>query len=91
MFSDLISDLGTGIGSLLPNFMKAFLDGFVKLFFTVTTAEGGATTITGISPVGDVALMFIVLGISYRFIPIIVGWLRLKALNRRSRRSRRAA
>ena len=88
MFSDLISDLGSGIGSLLPAFMKSFLDGFVKLFF-VTASEGGA--ITGLSPVGDIALMFITLGIAYKFIPTVVGWLRLKAQKGGKRRSRKTA
>ena len=89
MFSNLIADLGTGIGTLLPNFMKSFLDGFVSLFFVKGTGENPA--ITGLSVVGEVALMFIVLGIAYKFIPTIVGWLRLKSQNRRSRRSRRAS
>ena len=89
MFSNLIADLGTGIGTLLPNFMKSFLDGFVSLFFVKGTGENPA--ITGLSVVGEVALMFIVLGIAYKFIPTIVGWLRLKCRRGSKRRSRRAA
>lgn len=89
LFSDLISNLGTGIGSLLPAFMKAFLDGFVSLFFVKGTGEGAG--ITGLSTVGEVALVFIVLGIAYKFIPTIVGWLRLKTRKGGKRRSRRAA
>ena len=89
MFTELITDLGTGIGSLLPNFMKSFLDGFVKLFFVMGTGEN--PTITGLSAVGDIALMFIVLGIAYKFIPTIVGWLRLKSQKGGKRRARRAA
>lgn len=89
MFSNLIADLGTGIGTLLPNFMKSFLDGFVNLFFVKGTGENAA--ITGLSVVGEVALMFIVLGIAYKFIPTIIGWLRLKSRSGKKRRSRRAA
>ena len=89
MFTELINNLGTGIGSLLPNFMKAFLDGFIKLFFVMGTGENPA--ITGLSVVGEVALMFIVLGIAYKFIPTIVGWLKLKCRRGGKRRSRRAA
>ena len=89
MFTNLISDLGAGIGSLLPTFMKAFLDGFVNLFFVKGTGENAA--INGLSAVGEIALMFIVLGIAYKFIPTIVGWLRLKSQKGKSRRSRKAA
>ena len=89
LFSNLIADLGTGIGTLLPNFMKSLLDGFVNLFFVKGTGENAA--ITGLSVVGEVALMFIVLGIAYKFIPTIVGWLRLKTRKGGKRRSRRAA
>lgn len=83
--SQLLTDIGTGIGSFLPTFMKALLDGFVAIFFD-TPAAGGASA--GLSLVGVVALVFIIIGACYKFIPTILRWLRLGTAKLRGRRKR---
>ena len=82
--SELIAEIGTGIGTFLPALVTALVDGFVGLFFI--TGESGA--ITGMSPVAVVSLTFFVFDACYKLIPMIAGWLKLQA--RRKKRARRA-
>ena len=81
--AELLTQIGEGIGSFLPKLMKAFLDGFTSIFITGT----GETS--ALSPVAVVALMFLVLGACYKFVPTIIGWLRLSAAKRRRRKARK--
>lgn len=81
--SGVIGDIATGLGDLVPAFFKALLDGFTSIF--LVTAEGGATTL---SPVGQVAIVFICLGICYKVLPTVIGWLRLYASKRKTRRKK---
>lgn len=81
--SSLITDIGDGIGSFLPKLMKAFLDGFVSIFIEGTGESAK------LSPVAIVAIMFIVLYACYKFVPMIIGWLKLSARKVRARRKAR--
>lgn len=81
--AELLIQIGEGIGSFLPKLMKALLDGFVGIFI-----EGTGETAT-LSAVGVVALLFLVLGVCYKFVPTIIGWLRLSMAKRRRRKARK--
>ena len=81
--AELLTQLGEGIGSFLPKVMKALLDGFVAIFI-----EGTGETAT-LSAVGVVALLFLVIGACYKFIPTVIGWLKLSAAKRKRRKARR--
>lgn len=83
--AELLADIGEGLGTFLPSLVKAMVDGFVGLFFT-SGAEGGA--ITGLSAVGIVSLTFFIVGLGYKAIPTIAGWLKLKARARKKRRAK---
>lgn len=83
--ADLLGEVGTGLGTFLPTLVRALVDGFVGLFFT-TAAEGG--NITGLSAVGTVSLTFFIVGLGYKAIPTIAGWLKLKARARKKRRAK---
>lgn len=85
--SELLTDIGEGIGTFLPALVKALLDGFVNLFFTTAT-EGGA--ITGLSALGIVSVVFIIIGMCKAFLPGILAWFRTKWKSRGSRRAKRA-
>lgn len=79
----MLSQLGEGIGSFLPKVMKALLDGFVAIFI-----DGTGETAT-LSAVGTVALLFLVIGACYKFIPMVIGWLKLSAAKRKRKKARK--
>ena len=83
MISIVLSDIATGLGTLVPAFFKALLDGFTGLF--VATGTEGAVELT---PVGDIAITFIIIGMVYKIAPTVVGWLRLSMRKRKARKSR---
>lgn len=87
MFSDIFTDIATGLGELVPAFFGALLEGFTKLFLT-TTGEG-ASAVTKLTPVGEIAIVFIVIGMVYKIMPTVVGWLRLGVSRRKRRRATR--
>lgn len=80
----VITDIATGLGELVPAFSKALLDGFTSIF--ISTTEAGSV----LSPVGQIAIVFICLGICYKILPTVIGWLRLYASKRKSRRKKSA-
>lgn len=82
--AELLTEIGTGIGTFLPSLVTALVDGFVGLFFI--TGESGA--ISGMSPVAIVSLTFFIFGACYKLIPTIAGWLKLQS--KRRKRARRA-
>ena len=77
--TQLLTEIGGGIGSFLPALVTALVDGFVGLFFL--TGEGGA--ITGMSPLAIVSITFFIIGSCYKLVPTIAGWLKLSAKKRR--------
>ena len=87
MLSAVLSDIATGLGTLVPAFFKALLDGFTGLFI-VTTGEGASAT-TKLTPVGDIAIVFIIIAMVYKIAPTVVGWLRLSMRKRKARKARR--
>ena len=88
MISEIFTDIATGLGDLVPAFFGALLEGFTKLFL-VTTGEG-ASAVTKLTPVGEVAVVFIVIGMVYKILPTVVGWLRLGISRRKRRKAKKA-
>lgn len=82
MISSIISEVATGLGALVPAFFGALLEGFTSLFIATS---GETTTLT---PVGEVAILFIIIGMVYKIAPTVVGWLRLSMKKRKARKSR---
>lgn len=88
MISEIFTDIATGLGDLVPAFFGALLEGFTKLFL-VTTGEGSAA-VTKLTPVGEVAIVFIVIGMVYKILPTVVGWLRLGISRRKKRKAKKS-
>lgn len=82
MISQVLGDIATGLGTLVPAFFKALLDGFTNLF--VATSESSVK----LTAVGEIAIVFIVIGMVYKIAPTVVGWLRLSMAKRRRKKSR---
>ena len=82
MISTILTDIASGLGTLVPAFFKALLDGFTGLF--VETVEGAVS----LTPVGEVAITFIIIGMVYKIAPTVVGWLRLSMAKRKRRKAR---
>ena len=83
MISAVLGDIASGLGTLVPAFFKALLDGFTGLF--VATGTEGAVALT---PVGEIAITFIIIGMVYKIAPTVVGWLRLSMAKRKRRKAR---
>lgn len=74
----VLSDLGGGLGTFVPSFFSALLNGFSTLFVDSN----------GLTNVGTIALVFIVIGITYKILPTVIGWLRLKVRSGRRKKAR---
>ena len=81
--TQMLTSLGEGIGAFLPKVMKALLDGFVAIFID------GTGEATKLSAVGTVAILFLVIGACYKFIPMVIGWLKLSAAKKKRRKARK--
>ena len=79
----IITSFGEGILSLLPMMGQALVDTFMALFFTV-----GENTVT-LNPLGMISIFYLVISACYKFIPMIVGWFKLRA-KRNARKKARA-
>lgn len=88
MLSEVLTNIATGLGTLVPAFFKALLDGFTGLFI-VTTGEGASAT-TKLTPVGDIAIVFIIIAMVYKIAPTVVGWLKLGYSKFKSRKRAQA-
>ena len=85
-----LSEITGGLLEFLPNFAKALLECFMALFFTYETAEGGANTVTGLNILGTVAIAFFIIGLAWRTLPTVLGWMKMgmsKAKRSRSAKS----
>ena len=67
----ILTDIGSGLASIVPVFFGAIWEGFAVLFLTYTEAEG-VMTVTGFNALGSLCLAFAVLGICYKIIPAIL-------------------
>lgn len=74
-----LAEISGGLLGFIPEFGKALLQTFLALFFTFTTAEGGAVTVTGLSILGVIAVSFLVISLTMQLLPTVLGWLRMGA------------
>lgn len=88
MITTLLTDIAGGLTAFLPQMGKAMLDTFLGLFFTATTAaEGGVTTYT-LNVLGNVALVWMIIGLSKALVGAVSAWLHLKTpVKTRTRRT----
>lgn len=74
-----LTELAEGLASWLPALASSLVETFMALFFT--TAEGGATTL---NTLGAVCISFFIIGLGFRVLPAVLGWLRARWTARRS-------
>lgn len=86
MLTSIFTEIGSGLGSLVPTFFEALLTGFTTLF--IQTGEAGALTLT---PVGEVAIVFIVIAMVYKIAPTVIGWLKLQMGKKGSKKKKARA
>lgn len=89
MLQSLIQDFITVLTDLVPSLGTAIVGLFTELF--LVTAEGGA--ITGLSPVGIIAVFFLAYNFCIGLLPRVMslmrlGWSKIKA--RKGRRTKKA-
>lgn len=84
MITGIFTDIASGLGSLVPAFFGAMLEAFTSLF--IQTGTEGAITLT---PVGQIAIVFIVIGMCYKIAPTVLSWLKLGMAKRKARKQAR--
>lgn len=78
MLQNLISDFTTVLTDLVPALGTSIVKLFTNLFLvTSTAAEGGATTITGLSPVGTIAVFFLAYYFCIGLLPKVMNLMKL--------------
>lgn len=80
--ADFLTELGAGLASWLPTLAEALVDTFMALFFTTDT--NGTT----LNTLGSVSLAFFIIGLGFRVLPAVLGWLRTKWTARKGRKRR---
>lgn len=85
MLSNFFTSLGSALTSFVEMLVKMIVDLFKGLFCTV--GEEGA--ITGITPIAEIAIVFIAIGMVYKMLPTVIGWFRLRS--RTGRKAKRKA
>lgn len=79
-----LTEIGEGIASWLPSLASTLVDTFMALFFT-TSGE----TIS-LNTLGGVCVAFFVIGLGFRCLPAVLGWLRARWASRKRRGKKRA-
>jgi len=87
MIGTILTDIAEGFGSFAPAFAGALLETFIALFFT-SASEGGA--ISGLTPLGEISIVFMVIGMVYWAMPKVCGWFKA-TWKKRSERKAEAA
>lgn len=83
--TNFLTEIADGIGSWLPELATTLVETFMALFFT--TGTDGTT----LNTLGAVCVSFFIIGLGFRVLPAVLGWLRARWTARKSRkRSRRA-
>lgn len=80
--ADFLTELGAGLASWLPTLAEALVDTFMALFFSTDT--NGTT----LNTLGGVSLAFFIIGLGFRVLPAVLGWLRAKWTARKGRKRR---
>lgn len=82
MIANMLTQLGQGIVSFMPNLAEGMFLTFVKLFFIA--GEGGAYEL---NVLGEISIFFLIISACYKFLPTVVGWFRMRMATRRARRN----
>ena len=77
-----LGSIGEGISTFVPDLVGGMLEAFTGLFFVVETGA-----ITGLSPLGMASLSFFVIGLCYKFLPTVLGWLKTRSARRKKARA----
>ncbi len=88
MIGNLLGEIATGLTSFLPTIASALFETFVKLFF-VTAADGGA--VTELNVLGEMSIVFLIISLAWKFLPVVCGWLKTKVKAYREGRKNRKA
>lgn len=92
--SSIITQFGEG----MVGFVTSIGNGFVSLLqillygsYSVdsTTHVGSVTIGTTLGTVGTLAFVFVIIGLAWKIIPTVVGWLRLQAFKRRRAKAKK--
>ena len=83
----ILTDIGTGLASIVPSFFGAIWEGFAVLFLTYTEAEG-VMTVTGFNALGSICIAFVILAICYKILPAITSFLGKRISASRKRRAK---
>lgn len=82
MIADMLTQLGQGIVSFMPNLAEAMYNTFLKLFFVA--GESGAYDL---NVLGEISIFFLIISACYKFLPTVVGWFRMRMATRRARKN----
>lgn len=89
--ADIFGDIAEGLTSFVPAFFQAIYDAFIALFCVVTPgSDGAADTVTGFNELGIMAIVFLVIGMVYKLVPMVSGFIgrRMAASRRRKVRAK---
>lgn len=73
-----LTELAEGLASWLPALATSLVDTFMALFFT-TTGETVA-----LNTLGAISISFFIIGLGFRVLPAVLGWLRARWTARKS-------
>lgn len=82
--ADILTQVGEGLASFVPSFGKAIWELFLNMFLTFTESEG-TVTVTGLNMLGVFSLMSLIIGLTYKIVPIVANWISRKVKSRRRR------
>lgn len=89
--ADIFGEIAEGLTSFVPAFFAAIYEAFISLFCVVTPgSEGAADTVTGFNALGIMAIAFLVIGMVYKLLPAVSGFIGRRMAARRSRKAARA-
>ena len=89
--ADIFGDIAEGLTSFVPAFFAAIYEAFISLFCVVTPgSDGAADTVTGFNALGIMAIAFLVIGMVYKILPAVSGFIGRRMAARRSRKVARA-
>lgn len=74
----ILTEIAEGLASWLPALATSLVETFMALFFT--TAEGATT----LNTLGAVSIAFFIIGLGFRVLPAVLGWLRARWTARKS-------
>mgnify|MGYP001548736818 CR=1 FL=1 len=83
-FTAFFEAIGSGLGTFAPDFGTAFINLFITIFCTFTEAEG-IYTVTGPNVLGYTAIASVVIAITYKAVPTVLGAISRKLKSRKSR------